>query len=40
MLSPEDFKTQRNFLLGALLIGLVFIVIDFTTGFFPPASFE
>ncbi len=34
MLSPEDYKAQRNFLLGALLIGLVFIGIDFTTGFF------
>lgn len=34
MLSPEDYKIQRNFLLGALVIGLVFISIDFTTGFF------
>lgn len=34
MLSPEDIKAEKHFLLGALVIGLVLLGINYTTGFF------
>jgi HEAT repeat protein len=34
MLSPEDIKAEKHFLLGALIIGLLLLAINYTTGFF------
>ena len=34
MLSPEDIKAEKHFLLGALIVGLLLLAINYTTGFF------
>ena len=34
MLSPEDIKAEKHFLLGALLIVLILVAINYATGIF------
>ena len=40
MLTLEDIRAEKRFLLGALIVGLVMLGINFTTGFFTHMHLE
>lgn len=40
MLSPEDIKAQKHFILGALIVGLILFGINYTTGYFTQIHLE